>query len=364
MKVLQVQTKSRTYPVFIGHNMISDLKNVLTTVDVTPSKLMVMTDQTVYSYYEHVLNDVLQKVDIDYNIHIVPSGEASKSFDNYYEALSVALQEGLDRKSMMIAFGGGVVGDLTGFVAATYMRGIPFIQIPTTLLAHDSAVGGKVAINHPLGKNMIGAFHQPHAVFYDIQFLKTLPINELRSGFAEVVKHGMIQDQQFVTWLMDNVSQLDSISNDHLITFIDKGISIKARIVSKDEKELGIRAYLNFGHTLGHAIESAIGYGKISHGDAVAIGMLFALSLSERINKIDLQYKRIRKWLQKLGFPTSIPSHITNEQLLEKMKKDKKAVDRQLRFVLLEDFGKPVIKPMEEHTVLSFLEEWRLEGAF
>ena len=197
-----------------------------------------------------------------------------------------ALDFKLDRHSLILALGGGAVGDLSGFVAATFMRGIPFIQIPTTILAHDSAVGGKVAINHPAGKNMIGAFYQPEAVVYDIDFLKSLPEHEIRSGFAEVIKHGLIQDPSFYHWLKENILSIDMmISDENLIHFLSRGVEIKSAIVEEDEKETGIRAYLNFGHTLGHAIEAELGYGKLTHGEAVVIGMLYALQLSEKYLK-------------------------------------------------------------------------------
>ncbi|MDQ0161535.1 3-dehydroquinate synthase [Aeribacillus alveayuensis] len=359
MKEIKVQTTSRTYPVIIGKNLISHLSNILSNIELAPTKMMVITDETVSTLFRDRFERELKTIGIDYFFHVVPSGEKSKSFETYYECMTAALTNHLDRRSLMIAFGGGVIGDLTGFIAATYMRGIPFLQIPTTLLAHDSAVGGKVAINHPLGKNMIGAFYQPHAVIYDIQFLETLPIDEIRSGFAEVVKHGLIKDPLFVDWLVQHVHHLQQLKEEQLLTFIEKGITIKAEIVSEDEKELGTRAFLNFGHTLGHALEAALGYGRISHGDAVAIGMLFALYVSNQTFGIDLGYERMKEWFQKIGFPTSVHSSISSEQLCERMKNDKKSVNNEIRMVLLENIGTPKLVNFDEKTIYSLLQQWR-----
>lgn len=361
MDEIKVETKSRSYPVKIGNNIFDHLPKLIQEVGLSPTKIMVVTDETVSSLFGEKLENMLRELPAQSFIHVVKSGESSKSFDTYYESMTEALANKLDRKSLMIAFGGGVIGDLTGFLAATYMRGIPFIQIPTTLLAHDSAVGGKVAINHPLGKNMIGAFHQPRAILFDTEFLKTLPLTEIRSGFAEVVKHGFIHDFQFVNWLIDNIPNLQDLKEEHIQTFIKKGIEIKAKIVSEDEKETGKRAHLNFGHTLGHAIESVLGYGSISHGDAVAIGMLYALYVSEKTFSIDLGYRSIREWFRQIGFPTTIPNDVSSEMLCERMKNDKKAVNNEIRLVLLKNVGEPTIQSFDENTIYSLLKQWRME---
>ncbi|WNF31951.1 3-dehydroquinate synthase [Aeribacillus composti] len=362
MEQMMIQTKSRPYPVFLGDGIIDNVGEWLLSVCNNPSKILIITDQTIKDLYGGKLESVLKAFDLDVLTCVVPSGEQSKSFETYYKCLTFALENNLDRESVIIAFGGGVVGDLAGFVAATFMRGIPFIQVPTTLLAHDSAVGGKVAINHPLGKNMIGAFHQPHAIIYDTQFLKTLPLLEIRSGFAEVVKHGFINDRSFVENLMKTIHSLNHVTSEQLQWFIRKGIEVKAEIVAEDERETGKRAFLNFGHTLGHALEAELGYGKISHGDAVACGMLFALWLSEKIFRKDFQYKSTKNWFNEIGFPVKIDENIQTESLLERMKKDKKTVHSQIRFVLLEDIGNPVLKTFDTHTLYSFLNEWRTEG--
>lgn len=270
---------------------------------------------------------------------MIPSGEASKSFQNYYEIQSFALEKGLDRKSLVIALGGGVVGDLAGFVAATYMRGIPFIQVPTTLLAHDSSVGGKVAINHPLGKNMIGAFYQPEAVIYDTATLLTLPDREWRSGLAEVIKHGFIRSQSFYDWLRDEIKSFSDVQGSRAQDLLRQSISIKATIVKEDEKEANVRAYLNFGHTLAHAIEAKLGYGKITHGEAVVIGMIFALKVSEQYYGIALDIKDILRWLKTYHYQLEIPSTLNIDDLIDAMKKDKKSANGKINMVLLKQIG-------------------------
>ncbi|MDP4162241.1 MAG: 3-dehydroquinate synthase, partial [Bacillota bacterium] len=281
MDSILVNTESRQYPVYLGNNVIEKLTPFIKINYQSATKVFIITDETVGKLHLPALMDQLKELQPAF--FQVPSGEQAKSFPVYYEAMTAALEAGLDRNSLLLAFGGGAVGDVGGFVAATFMRGIPFIQIPTTILAHDSAVGGKVAINHHLGKNLIGAFYQPEAVFYDLNFLDTLPIGEKRSGFAEVIKHALIQDADFYNWLIKNVTNLEYLTKNQLSYCLEKGINIKARIVSIDERENGIRAYLNFGHTLGHAIESEIGYGEITHGEAVMIGMGFALRMSKEL---------------------------------------------------------------------------------
>src|SRR5690606_6294122 len=273
MDQLTISTKSKTYPMYIGTDILGQLPQVIKDTCQSVSKVLVISDEAVADIYlEKVISILHQQYDKPLSF-IIPAGESAKSFDMYYQCQTYALEQGLDRSSVILALGGGVVGDLAGFVAATFMRGIPFIQIPTTLLAHDSAVGGKVAINHELGKNMIGAFHQPNAVLYDIDLMKSLPKIELRSGFAEVIKHGLIWDPDFYNWLTEEITSLDDLQGEKLQYAVLKGVSVKAKVVSEDEQEKGLRAILNFGHTLGHAIEAESGYGKITHGDGVAIGM-------------------------------------------------------------------------------------------
>jgi 3-dehydroquinate synthase len=356
MESILINTTEETYPVIVGHEAIKKLPNLIR--GISPSKILIVTDTNVDRLYGDCLIDLVGGEWTTYK-HVIKSGEAAKSFEMFYELHTFALQNELDRKSVVIAFGGGVVGDLTGFVAATYMRGIPFIQVPTTLLAHDSAVGGKVAINHPEGKNMIGAFYQPKAVVYDSQFLQSLPKSELRSGFAEVIKHSLIRSESLFQFLFKEVRQLEDITIDNLQRMIREGIQIKADVVSKDEKELGLRAILNFGHTLGHAIEAEAGYGKLSHGDSIAIGMLFATWLSNKTLDLNLPYHELKTWFKEIGFPTEVPNDQTTEQLINKMKKDKKTKSNQLTFILLKDIGVTTSAIFTGEELFALLDEWR-----
>ncbi|MDF1507726.1 3-dehydroquinate synthase [Robertmurraya sp. DFI.2.37] len=357
MESLQIHTDSKSYPVFLGGGVISVLPNFLKTHFPLLTKVVIFTDSNVGERYLPTLESVLSEFHL--YTYIIPNGEYAKTFDVYQSCLTYCLEKKLDRKSLVIAFGGGAVGDLSGFVAATFMRGIPFIQMPTTILAHDSAVGGKVAINHPLGKNMIGAFYQPEAVFYDLNFLSSLSLMERRSGFAEVIKHSLIQDEAFYQWLLANISDLTALTSEQLEYMLKKGIQIKNVIVSQDEKEKGIRAFLNFGHTLGHAIEAEAGYGKVTHGEAVLIGMLFALKLSKNLFNVSFHYEKFKDWVEKLGYKTSIPEGLNSQSLLERMKQDKKSVDGHIQFVLLKRIAKPVAVPLEDQFLLTELKQFQ-----
>jgi len=353
MEVITIQTKSKNYNVTVGEGAGNEISTFLSNHFPDLTKILIITDETVAKFH---LDSFLPLVEA-WNpiVYTAPSGEKAKTFDIFYQALSVALENRLDRKSVILAFGGGAVGDLSGYVAASYMRGIPFIQVPTTILAHDSAVGGKVAINHPLGKNMIGAFHQPLAVFYDLHFLTTLPIQEVRSGFAEVIKHALIYDPEFYQWLQTNIHNLETITSEQLFKSVTTGIKIKNEFVSRDERETGIRAYLNFGHTLGHAIESEMGYGNFTHGEAVMIGMHYALKLSKELNDFSFDLNEFTDWIEKLGYEIRIPSDLSLERLVARMKQDKKTVGESIRFILLEHLGKPVLKELSDEFIMEQL---------
>ncbi|WP_080513063.1 3-dehydroquinate synthase [Anoxybacillus flavithermus] len=362
MKSIHVDTPSKRYEVVIGNEVLHMIDRVIDRVCPHVTAVLIITDETVASLYLADVEKTLHQTYDRVYTHIIPSGEEAKSFEQFYACHTAALTNHLDRHSLIVALGGGVVGDLAGFVAATYMRGIRFIQVPTTLLAHDSAVGGKTAINHPLGKNMIGAFYQPELVFYDISLLHTLPEREMRSGFAEIMKHSLIYDRAFFGWLQANVQQLDDLRGDRLQYAIQRGIEIKAAIVAKDEKEQGVRAYLNFGHTLGHALESELGYGVMTHGDAVALGMLFAIFVSERFYNQPLFYSSFRTLFHRYGFPTSLPSHVSPECLLDKMKKDKKAKDQTVRMVLMKEIGTVCVEQISDEQLLRWLYAFAEEG--
>lgn len=354
METIEIQTSSKRYPLFIGNGIRHELQQLLDQLNKSFSSYFIITDEMVAKYY---LKDVMSTLhNSKCFTHIVPNGEQVKSIDYYYECLTKALEYGLDRHSCIMALGGGVIGDLAGFVAATYMRGIGFIQVPTTLLAHDSSVGGKVAINHPLGKNMIGAFYQPDAVIYDVETLQSLSDTEWRSGFAEVIKHGLIWNPQLFEQVR-SIQSLQDLKKSQLISMLSQAINVKAEIVSADETEKGIRSYLNFGHTLGHAIEAELGYGTMSHGEAVVIGMIFAMKLSEQHYNIDLNIEELERWLQSLGFSTTIPSSLNTEQLIERMKKDKKSHHGQITMILLQSIGKVESVSFQESTLYQMINQ-------
>ncbi|MGG1675141.1 3-dehydroquinate synthase [Neobacillus sp. NRS-1170] len=356
MEKIHIQTESKKYNVFVGEGVRKDLESFISNHFPQLTRILIMTDETVAKLHLDKLLTTLQSWDPI--VFTAPSGEKAKTFEVYYNALSAALENRLDRKSLILSLGGGAVGDLSGFVAASFMRGIPFIQIPTTILAHDSAVGGKVAINHPLGKNMIGAFHQPEAVFYDLEFLKTLPAQEIRSGFAEVIKHALIFDAEFYDWLQKNVHDLNTLSIEQLSECLIKGIKIKNEFVSQDERETGVRAYLNLGHTLGHAIESEMGYGNFTHGESVMIGMIFAIKLSQQLLGLSFNLMEFVNWVEKLGYETKIPSHLKYDNLINKMKQDKKSVGETIRFVLLEHLGTPILREISDKLLLEELKSF------
>ena len=356
MNTIHITTPSKNYPVFIGEKVINQLKVVLENLNPSPKNLLIITDENVGALYLETVQRVIGDAFTHETIQI-QAGDDQKSFENYMACQSFALTKELDRSSVVIALGGGMIGDLAGFVAGTYMRGIRFIQVPTTILAHDSAVGGKTGINHPEGKNMIGVFHQPEAVIYSTDFLTTLPASEKRSGFAEVIKHALIADENLYHSLHENIKNIDDLFGDSLQKALIQGIKIKNEIVTQDEREKGIRAYLNFGHTLGHAIEGELQYKGITHGEAVALGMLFALSLNEDTGILG---QELKVWLRNLGYP-SFPKHLSASSLVNRMKKDKKAEKGMIQMVLLNGLGTPYLSPFTseslERKLTSFIEE-------
>ncbi len=355
MKEVLIQTNSKEYPLIIGSYIFKENEPWSRLFAKRPSSILILTDDHVANLY---LDEMIHSLSSFGPVHskIIPHGEGSKSFEQFYECQTFAIEKNLDRNSLIIALGGGVIGDLAGFVAATFMRGIKFIQVPTTLLAHDSAVGGKVAINHPISKNSIGAFYQPEAVFYDLSYLETLPTSEWRAGFAELIKHSLIWDKTFYPWLRETLPTLENLKGPILEEALIRAISIKSTIVQQDELETGVRVFLNFGHTLAHAIESELGYGNISHGDAVAIGMIFAMKVSEKQLEVSLPINEIQEWFYSLGFPT-FPKHLSPSALLHKMKKDKKSMNGKIRMILMNEIGSLTITDVEDHLLLKLLDQ-------
>lgn len=341
MKTIEVDLGDRSYPIYISGSLLSNKE--LIAKHIHTNQILVVTNKTIAPLYLKALEDVLTSV--DYETLILPDGETYKSLESFNKVISRLMEKKFSRTCMLIALGGGVVGDLTGFVAACYQRGVNFIQFPTTLLAQvDSSVGGKTAVNHPLGKNMIGAFHQPTAVFADTGTLSTLPDREFSAGLAEVIKYGIIRDKSFYSWLDKNIERVMQRDNDALEHCIERSCINKAEVVAEDERESGIRAILNLGHTFGHAIETALNYKEWLHGEAVGCGMLMAADLSERLGLLTVdKVERIRLILERTNLPTKIHRNVRADQMFENMKVDKKAREGVLYLILLKDIGEAII---------------------
>jgi len=338
MHTLHVDLGERSYPVYIGRDLLSDPE--LLSQHITGSQVVIVTNETIAPLYLDRLRAAIGDRALVTEV-ILPDGEQYKTMDSLAEILDRVMQDRHSRTTTMIALGGGVVGDITGFAAACYQRGVNFVQVPTTLLAQvDSSVGGKTAVNHPLGKNMIGAFHQPRAVLIDTNTLQTLPPREFAAGLAEVVKYGLICDEPFYRWLQQQMPKLLAREEAALAEAIERSCASKAAVVAADEREGGIRAILNLGHTFGHAIETAQGYGAWLHGEAVATGMLMALELSARRGWIDAaEVDDYRHLLLAMNLPAQPPRGMTADQFLDLMGRDKKVVDGRLRLVLLRSVG-------------------------
>lgn len=341
---IPVNTASHLYEVVIGNKI---LKNAVESFQPTiekADKCIVFTDENVWNAQKTYFTE---NFPFPFEVFVMPAGESCKSFGNFEASHSFLMEHNCTRKSFLFAFGGGAVGDVAGFVAATFMRGIPFIQIPTTILAHDSAVGGKTAINHPKGKNLIGAFYQPEAVIYDTHYLHSLNEREVRSGMAEVIKHALISNEEWLNELM-STSSITKIDHEKLAQHLKNGIEVKAEIVAEDETEQSVRKYLNLGHTYGHAIEAAAGYGGIAHGDAVMIGIVYALLLSERYGQITREFtKQFLKFAYDQGYPFGEVSNYTFDELQGFLLKDKKVEYGELKFVLLQTVGTPFVQTID-----------------
>jgi 3-dehydroquinate synthase len=336
MESLSVALGKRSYPIHIGAGLIGARE--LYAPYVGAGGVAIVTNAVVAPLYLAHVKKALGRAAGEI---IVPDGEGTKGWGGVEQVVDGLLDARLGRDGLVIALGGGVVGDLAGFAAAIYQRGVPFLQVPTTLLAQvDSSVGGKTAINHALAKNMIGAFHQPCAVISDVATLDTLPERELRAGLAEVIKHGLALDAAFVTWLETNVEKLLARERDALAHAVRRSCELKAEIVAQDEKETGERALLNFGHTFGHAIEAGTGYGTWLHGEAVAAGMVMAAELSALMGHLKKsEVSRVRELLKRAGLPIEGPP-LAPERMLELMALDKKVEKGRTRFVVLEAIGR------------------------
>ena len=350
MQSLIVKTPSHSYPIYIEAGILGDFSYFQP--HITP-KVAIVTNTLVADLYLRELERLLSANGVDCFSIILPDGEQYKTHDSLNQIYDALLRHHADRKTTILALGGGVIGDMAGFAAATYQRGIPFVQIPTTLLSQvDSSVGGKTAINHPLGKNMIGAFYQPQAVLVDLNVLNTLPNRELSAGMAEVIKYALLGDEQFLQWLERNIVAIMQRDETLLSELILRCCQMKADIVGQDETEQGVRALLNLGHTFGHAIEAEMGYGVWLHGEAVAAGMVLAAKLSEQLGYLDkADTVRIQTLLQQAGLPDA-PPVFALEKWIQHMQHDKKVQNGKMRFVTLQKLGKARIDVIQDVAIL------------
>ncbi len=340
MKTLMVDLAERSYPIFIGQKLLED--TTLLSPFVKGRQVMIVTNETIAPLYLEQTKRLFEQFEV--SCVILPDGEQYKNLENLNKIFDALLQAKHNRTTTLVALGGGVIGDMTGFAAASYQRGVDFIQIPTTVLSQvDSSVGGKTGVNHALGKNMIGAFHQPNCVLIDIDTLDTLEDKELSAGLAEVIKYGLICDLPFFEWLEENIKHLMARDKAVLNYAIERSCSSKASVVAKDEREGGIRAILNLGHTFGHAIETDQGYGNWLHGEAVAAGTVMAADLSCRLGWIsNTDLERVVNIFELANLPVKAPVNMRPSRFKELMAVDKKVLDGKLRLVLLKEMGKAI----------------------
>lgn len=359
MEKVHIDLGERSYPIVISEGLLeqADTWSALPKA----ATALIVTNDVVAPLYLNALKQALSGQYSQVHEVVLPDGEAHKDWQTLNLIFDTLLQRGCDRKTVLFALGGGVVGDMTGFAAASYMRGVPFVQVPTTLLSQvDSSVGGKTAINHPLGKNMIGAFYQPQLVVCDLATLETLPARELSAGLGEIIKYGPIADMQFFEWLEQNMDGLLRRESGLLMHAVKRSVEIKAWVVGQDEKESGLRAILNFGHTFGHAIEAGMGYGNWLHGEGVAAGMVMAVELSQRLGMVDASFVlRLRTLIERAGLP--VRGAVIDEQdnagrYLDLMRVDKKSEAGEIRFVLIDGPGKAVMRSAPDALVREVID--------
>jgi len=354
LHTVQIDLGERSYPILIGAGLLGDAQTYAGLPKAHAA--MVVTNNTVAPLYADQVCAALQTHYAHVGSVVLPDGEAHKDWATLNRIFDALLSGASDRKTVLFALGGGVVGDMTGFAAACYMRGVPFVQLPTTLLSQvDSSVGGKTAINHPLGKNMVGAFYQPQRVVCDLDSLKTLPARELSAGLAEVIKYGPIADMAFLDWIEANLPALLAREPAALAHAVRRSCEIKAHVVGQDERESGLRAILNFGHTFGHAIEAGMGYGAWLHGEAVGCGMVMAAHLSRRLGLVDEAFvQRLARLIQAAGLPVRGPA-LGADRYIELMGHDKKAEGGEIRFVVIDGPGRAAMRPAPDALVREVL---------
>ncbi|MCL4458101.1 MAG: 3-dehydroquinate synthase [Nitrospirae bacterium] len=341
MQKVRVELGERSYDIVIDSGTLSGIGERMKEFRFSP-KTAVISNPTVFGLYGDIVTASLKNAGFECFSVIIPDGEGYKNYEQTYYILTELLKNRLDRNSCVIALGGGVIGDITGFAASIYMRGIHFIQVPTTLLSQvDSSVGGKTGVNHELGKNMIGTFYQPKLVWIDIDTIKTLPKREFLCGIAEIIKYGVIWDGELFEFLAHNRASILTLDAERLTHIIKRSCEIKAYVVSKDERESGLRAILNYGHTVGHAVETETGYSKFLHGEAVAIGMHIEARLSEIMGFIDKkQVSEIKALIDAYGLPSELPAGMNADNLISHMRLDKKTEAGEMKFILPEKIGK------------------------
>jgi 3-dehydroquinate synthase len=354
LKVTQVEVSSGSYPVYTGQGLLGMPGLWQRHID---GRVLVVSDETVSGLYLDRVGRLLDQSQRWRSV-VLPAGEAAKTVANWQRVLDELVTLGAQRDATVLALGGGVIGDLAGFAAASYMRGIRVVQMPTTLLAQvDAAVGGKTGVNHAQGKNLIGAFHQPAAVIADLDTLQTLDDRDYRAGLAEVVKYGAIRDERFFSWLESRAQALNARMPDVLLEAVHASVGHKAEVVAADEREAGERALLNFGHTFGHALETATGYERYRHGEAVAIGMVLATRLSELLGKLRVgTSERLVHLLEHLDLPTRLPEDVDRDRLLSLMRLDKKNRGDRIRLVLLDEIGRAVVETCPTDDIREVLE--------
>ena len=354
VETVHIHLGERSYPILIGAGLLSAPS---TWADLPKgSSALIVTNTTVAPLYAAAAQAALAPHFAQVHVLALPDGEAHKGWEALNQIFDLLLAQACDRRTVLVALGGGVVGDMTGFAAACYMRGVPFVQVPTTLLAQvDSSVGGKTAINHPLGKNMIGAFYQPERVICDLSTLQSLPGRELSAGLAEVIKYGPIADMAFLDWIEAHLDDLLARDPAALAWAVQRSCQIKADVVGQDEREGGLRAILNFGHTFGHAIEAGLGFGEWLHGEAVGCGMVMAAHLSQRLGLVDVAFvHRLTQVIERAGLPTVGPA-LGVDTFIHHMRVDKKAQAGEIRFVLINGPGRAVVRGAPDALVADVL---------
>jgi 3-dehydroquinate synthase len=356
---VHIALDERSYLIHIGTRLLADP----TTYQAVPSggQALIVTNTTVAPLYAHALKGALAQRHALVHTLTLPDGEQYKTWESLNLIFDQLLGQAADRKTVLYALGGGVVGDMTGFAAACYMRGVPFVQVPTTLLAQvDSSVGGKTAINHPLGKNMIGAFYQPLAVVCDLDVLGTLPAREMSAGLAEVIKYGPIYDMAFFDWIEAHIDDLRALQSGALAHAVKRSCEIKADVVGQDERESGLRAILNFGHTFGHAMEAGMGYGAWLHGEGVGAGMVMAAELSRELGLVDVAFvQRLTRLIERAGLPTRgavIDASDNAGRYLQLMRVDKKAEGGEIRFVVIDGPGRAAVRAAPDALVRQVID--------